>query len=147
MPTRVVGFTLLELLVVLAIAGLVMAITPPLIAQAIPGVQLKAASRGVASALREARNKAIGESRAQRLAIDLESRRYWVERGRAAGDIPEPIEIELTVAESQRDGDDRGAVAFFPDGSSTGGRITLARGDVRYEVTVDWLTGRVAVVD
>ena len=39
-----------------------------------------------------------------------------------------------------------GSIRFYPDGGSNGGRITLGAGDLKYEVDVDWLTGRVAIV-
>ena len=35
------------------------------------------------------------------------------------------------------------AIWFFPDGSSTGGRIALNLGQRRHVVAVDWLSGRV----
>jgi general secretion pathway protein H len=35
------------------------------------------------------------------------------------------------------------SILFFPDGGSTGGRLTLATGDRRRLIAVDWLTGRV----
>jgi len=40
-----------------------------------------------------------------------------------------------------------GSIRFFPDGGSNGGRITVASGDRKFEVDVDWLTGRVAILD
>lgn len=40
-----------------------------------------------------------------------------------------------------------GRIRFFPDGSSTGGRITLKRGQREWHVNVAWLTGAVSVVD
>jgi len=40
-----------------------------------------------------------------------------------------------------------GDIRFNPDGSSTGGRISLADGRRRLGVGVDWLTGRVSVAD
>jgi general secretion pathway protein H len=41
----------------------------------------------------------------------------------------------------------RGAIRFYPDGSSTGGRITVTFGRTQYLVDVDWLTGRVSITD
>ena len=38
-------------------------------------------------------------------------------------------------------------IAFLPDGSSSGGRVELARGARHARVGVDWLTGRVTVAD
>ena len=36
-------------------------------------------------------------------------------------------------------------ITFYPDGSSTGGRVTLRDEDNGYVVDVDWLTGRIDV--
>ena len=42
--------------------------------------------------------------------------------------------------------DDRvGGVRFYPDGSSTGGRVLISRGGHGYQVGVTWLTGRIAI--
>ena len=41
----------------------------------------------------------------------------------------------------------RGGIRFFPDGGSNGGRVSLAVGERRFNVDVDWLTGRVSIVD
>ena len=46
------GFTLLELLVVLALATLLIALVPPLISAALPGVELKSSARKVAASVR-----------------------------------------------------------------------------------------------
>jgi general secretion pathway protein H len=44
--------------------------------------------------------------------------------------------------------DDRvGSIRFFPDGSSTGGRISLSSGKSIHTVVVDWLTGHVRIVE
>jgi general secretion pathway protein H len=40
-----------------------------------------------------------------------------------------------------------GAIRFYPDGGSNGGRVTLAAGERKFEIDVDWLTGRIAVLD
>ena len=53
------GFTLVELLVVLAIAALAMSAVPPLFSAAMPGVEMKAAARRTVSSLRLARELAI----------------------------------------------------------------------------------------
>jgi general secretion pathway protein H len=52
----------------------------------------------------------------------------------------------LTIVGEQQ-GPGGGAIRFNPDGSSTGGRISLSDGGRRIAVGVDWLTGRVAVAE
>ncbi|MGD9709229.1 MAG: Tfp pilus assembly protein FimT/FimU [Halothiobacillaceae bacterium] len=53
------GFTLVELLVVVLIAGLVLAVTPPLLTAALPGLQARASAQQLAAGLRMARVQAM----------------------------------------------------------------------------------------
>ena len=57
------------------------------------------------------------------------------------------LELKLFTAQSDIISEHRGAIRFYPDGGSTGGRVTLAAGERKFEVDVDWLTGRVAILD
>jgi general secretion pathway protein J len=144
---RPAGFTLVELLVVLAIAGLLLAVTPPLISSAMPGVELKAAARRTAGALRLAREIAIARvamppGSGCRAATAIASRAII-----AAGSLPAGLDIELVAAEEEMQSDSVGAIRFYPDGSSTGGRVILKRGDGGYQVGVNWLTGRILIAD
>jgi general secretion pathway protein H len=34
---------------------------------------------------------------------------------------------------------------FFPDGSATGGRITLEKNKLSQEININWLTGHVSI--
>ncbi len=141
------GFTLIELLAVLMLAGLLLAVTPPLISSAMPGVELKGTTRTLVSALRQTRRQAIGDARPHGLTIDLPGREMRVPGHSRAVPIPERIDLELTVADSRHTSDGLASIRFFPDGSSSGGRIILSRGDLSYRVDVDWLTGKVTVAD
>ena len=141
------GFTLIELMVVLVIAGLLLTVLPPMFSAALPGVQLKGAAREVASALRFARDRAITRQRESTLTFDLESREYRVSGRERAYSLPSGLDVELFTVRSEQTDEDTGAIRFFPDGSSTGGRVTLAGGERSYAVDVDWLTGRVRVLE
>jgi general secretion pathway protein H len=55
--------------------------------------------------------------------------------------------LKLLTAQTEVESDHRGSIRFYPDGSSTGGRITVSSGERQYLVDVDWLTGRVAIND
>jgi general secretion pathway protein H len=137
------GFTLLELLVVLAILAAVYALAVPTRPAAWRGGDVAGVARAVAADLRAARASAIAERREVVVAVDLERRSYGFD-ARAFG-LPERDvrEITLTVApdEKRRGG---GLIRFYPDGSTSGGRIGLRFGANESAVTVDWLTGRVA---
>lgn len=140
---RAIGFTLVELLVVLAILGLTMAVVPPLIGAALPGVELKGAARRSAAGLRLAREEAIRTGRAAAWTLDIEARAFRITGNHRPGRLPDGIRLRLEAAERELDGEGRGAIRFFPDGSSTGGVFVLERDGRGYQVGVDWLTGRV----
>jgi len=137
------GFTLLELMVVLAIAALLLTVTPPLITAAMPGVELKASARRVAAGLRLAREEAIRSGRDIAFTLDLRERTFQVDGGYRKGRFPEDLKVTLEAAEREMLSEEAGAVRFFPDGSSTGGRIVLSREGAGYQVGVQWLTGRI----
>jgi general secretion pathway protein H len=132
--------------VVLAIAALVLTVVPPLVSAALPGVELKGAARRTLSSLRLARETAIRSGADSVLIVDLEGRRLEIPGYRAI-QLPRRIELKLEAASAETLDEQRGAIRFFPDGSSTGGRVILARGEGAaqrgYQVGVTWLTGRV----
>jgi general secretion pathway protein H len=141
--SRSPGFTLLELLVVLAIATLLLTVTPPLLTAAIPGMELKASARRVAAGLRLAREEAIRTGRDVAFTLDLEARSFKVGGRFRDGRLPTSLDLKLEAAETEMLGEHAGAVRFFPDGSSTGGRVILSRDGAGYQVGVQWLTGRI----
>ena len=52
--------------------------------------------------------------------------------------------LELTV--DRRDtGDRRGRIVFYPDGSSSGGKLRLTRNGRSLEITTAWLNGYVSM--
>lgn len=146
MRSRTTGFTLLELLAVLVILSLVAAFVVP----SLGGgriVELKSAARSLASGLRQARNSALNENRSAALALDVEKHEFQLPGESRVRKLPGRVEIALYTARSEQLSDRRGAIRFFPDGSSTGGRITLSSDSLSYLVDVDWLTGRVNVIE
>ncbi len=140
-PTRA-GFTLVEMLVVLAILALVMAVMPPLLAGSQGRAELDAAARELAAALRETRSLAIRDGRSASFTLDA-AHRFRAGGGQARS-LPPSLGLALAAGDEAHAAPS-GAIRFFADGSSTGGRLTLLSGERRTDVTVDWLTGRVAL--
>jgi general secretion pathway protein H len=139
------GFTLIELLVVLLIFGLLVSLAPPAFKRVLPGLELKSGARELAAVFRESRNRAIRDNRATAVVIDVQEKIYQVE-GRSFP-LPQTFEIQLFTAESERLSETTGRIRFFPDGTSTGGRVTLESDDTAYYIVADWLSGRVEIVD
>jgi general secretion pathway protein H len=145
-PRRCSGFTLIEVIVTLAILGLALVLVTGFKPPWSSGVGLKGTAAELASGLRLARSEAIVSNRSVAFDIDVIRHRYRVGAGTVRG-LPAQLSIELlTIAGEKRDVG-TGDIRFDPDGSSTGGRIALADGQRHVAVGVDWLTGRVSVAD
>lgn len=140
------GFTLLELLVVLAIGVLIISLVPPLLSGMEGTTELRAAARQLAAGLRQARNEAVIKQREATLTLDLERRRFTVTGSAQEHALPENLSVNLFTAQAELLNTATGRIRFFPDGSSTGGRIDLANKRFAYGVDVDWLTGRVRIL-
>jgi general secretion pathway protein H len=140
------GFTLIELVVTLAILSLALVLITGYRPPWSRGAGLEATAAELAAGLRLARSEAIVSNRPVVFDLDLIGHRYRVGT-RAPRRLPPELSLELlTVSGEVRNGRE-GDIRFNPDGSSTGGRISLIDGPRRVGVGVDWLTGRVSVAD
>jgi general secretion pathway protein H len=141
------GFTLLEIIIVLALAGIAYAILLAVPSRGASIADLKASARVLASGLRQAQSMAMATKQDAVLTLDLDSREFQLPGEKGARKLPDGIDLKLFTAQSEVTSDKRGAIRFYPDGSSTGGRITVASGERKYLVDVEWLTGRVTIND
>lgn len=144
-PSR--GFSLLELMIVLMLMAIVATMVVPMFGSGVSTVRLKGAAREVAAGLRMARNEAVASRRDAVLTVDLAARTFRVDRDPRVHALPPEVELKLYTAASDLVSETTGAVRFFPDGGSTGGRITIASGERKFDVDIDWLTGRIAIAE
>ena len=140
------GFTLIELLVALAVLGLALSLIAGFKPPWSRGLGLRATASELAAGLRLARSEAILSNRPVVLDLDLAGHRYRVGTGTPRL-LPPDLSLELLTISGEAVSAREGAIRFNPDGSSTGGRISLVDGRRRIGVGVDWLTGRVSVAD
>jgi len=136
------GFTLIELLVVLVIMGLLVGLGPIAFQKVVPGIALKSSAREIMAAFHEARSIAIRDNREAIVIVDVDARTYRLGEGAPARQLDSGLKLELVAAESERIDDSQGRIRFYPDGTSTGGRLTLTQNERKYDVVVDWITGR-----
>ena len=138
-PTRrAAGFTLIELIVVLAIVGLALAVLLPELGTGSETVELRAAATEIRAILRTARSGAIADNRDRLFAIDQTGRGYQLDGTfhafRSGGFTARSLRVEPSAR-----------IEFFATGGSSGGRFTI-RGPRREQVIeVDSLTGQVAL--
>ncbi|MFI3215789.1 MAG: GspH/FimT family pseudopilin [Methylococcales bacterium] len=140
----IAGFTLLELLIVLSIMVLGYSAIAINFSSGNDTLALKAAARDIVSGLRYVRSQAMLSQKQATLALNLKTNTYQLadqEKSYAIAD-----DIDVTVKTAKEDLDDGVAqLRFFPDGSSTGGRILLESHAHTQEININWLTGHVTL--
>ena len=139
---RAAGFTLIEVIVVLVILGLGLALLATRGPLRSAALDLRAATGEVAQALRLARTRAIATDRTVVVSLDPAGNAFRVGSG-PAQPLPRGVAMEALATQGAAPG--IAAFRFAPDGSASGGRITLTAGGRQAMVGVDWLTGRVTV--
>jgi general secretion pathway protein H len=146
-PGHQSGFTIIELLVVMAVMAMAYALAGPMVSSGATGAELKASARQLAAGLRKARSDAISRRREAVLTVDVEAHQFRLSDDPRVYQLPKSVAVKLFTAQSELVSGTAGAVRFFPDGGSTGGRITLSARDRNYDVDINWLTGQVAILD
>ena len=138
------GFTLIEMLVVLTIVALALAIVVPAVSKSMVATVYDVA-RDVQISLRQARANAVSQQQATVFWVDAEQHQYLTHKNKTKS-FPEDISMRIKVATREVQGR-KASVRFFPDGSSTGGRLMVSDANVTVQVEIDWLTGRISVTD
>ena len=137
------GFTLLEMLVVLAIVSMTIAAATISIRGSGGAVRLQPLAVLVAADLKLARADAILQNRPVEVAFDAAKHAYQIQGHRSAVTLPRTIGFTLMTPAEFRRNADRAHLIFFADGSSTGGHVTLTNNRLAITLAVDWLTGAV----
>jgi len=139
---REAGFSLLELLVVLAIMALVLGVVAMRPTAGSARVGMDVLTRHLASQLQEARISAIRANRDAVFVLDLDKGAYGVDG--TSYTLPKDVDVRMVTAR-QETTDGVGRIRFYPGGGSTGGRLEVRKGERQMLVRVDWLTGHIHV--
>lgn len=132
------GFTLIELMIALAIIALAMGVAGATLLRSGTGFQVQATSSEVIDLLRQARADAVATGQVQMVEFDGADAVF---RSSVAQPVYLPDRIEAKVISASSAG--RGRVVFFQNGTSSGGTIEVFSGTRRDVVVVDWLTGSI----
>jgi general secretion pathway protein H len=139
------GFTLLEMVCVIALIAILAAVLLPFLPRQTSRARLQAYALEAATLLKDDRNAAIARRTEVATLVDAPSRAL---RSGASGQIlriPADVRFDALLPQSCRRRPALSSIDFFADGMSCGGAIKLARLDTTYEIRVNWLTGRVEI--
>ena len=140
------GFTLLELVCVIAIVAILAAIVIPAIPRGTSRARLEGYAIETAAMLKADRNAAIRNRVQVVTEVDAPLR---VVRSGATGRVirvPDDVAFDALLAARCNQRAAGPTIRFFASGMSCGGAIALTRLGVGYQVRVNWLTGGVEVV-
>ena len=149
--TAAAGFTLLELVVVLVIAGLLFSLAGPSVSAMYDTMQYRDAVREVVSAAKNGRRGAFASGQPLDLLIDTDRNQFALTHQPQSFDklefqaLPETLDITVVYAAEVSPKPGLAAIRFYPAGGSSGGEITMARpGGGGVHLTVDWLLGDIS---
>ena len=140
------GFTLLEMVGVLALIAMMAAVLLPFIPHHTSRSRLQAYALQAASLLKADRNTAIRRGMDVATLVDATGRSI---RSGATADvvrIPDDVRFEALLPQTCNRRQALSTISFFASGMSCGGAIALTRLDAGYEIRVNWLTGRIEIV-
>ncbi len=146
---NVKGFTLIELLIVLVIMSLLLSLVPPLLSNVMPSVTIKAAANDLYHDIKYVRNMAVLNNRQSSLSLNIQNRSYRSEQKDSGREVSLPADISLDIkSPSLKDSSENNhEIRFFADGSSSGALIYLSTEDKKFTIVVDWLTGKVSILE
>jgi general secretion pathway protein H len=140
------GFTLLEIVCVLAIIALLAAVLLPFIPRETSRSRLQAYALQAATLLKADRNAAIRGRTDVATVVDAQARAIRSGASRAVIRIPDDVRFDALLPQTCRQRTALSTIDFFANGTSCGGTIALTRFDAGFEIRVNWLTGRIEVV-
>ena len=140
------GFTLLEVVCVLALVAILAAIVVPALPRGTSRARLESFAVEAAAMLKADRDSAI-RNRVQ-VATEIDAPLRLVRSGATGRVIRMPADVRFDALLAARCNNRPAGptIRFFASGMSCGGTLALTRLGVGYQVRVNWLTGGVEVV-
>jgi general secretion pathway protein H len=138
------GFSLLEVLLVMVLVAATGALAAGVVGGGFARMELRGNARDIATELRFTRARALATGMPQTFSIDPAAHAWQGADGRS-GAVPDSLRIRFVGAREVQPAEGVGAIMFFGDGASTGGRVRLSRDRAGFDIDVAWLTGEVSV--
>ena len=136
------GFTLIELMAVILLLAIAMTAVTFSFSKSLRSARVAGASRDLVAALRYTRGQAIVKGKQQVLMLNIDSNSYTAP-GKSAVKLPDDMHLQMETAAQEVTSGNTGGIRFFPDGSSTGGHISVLQDRREWRINVAWLTGEI----
>lgn len=148
--SRSAGYTLIEMVVVMAIIAVGTVLSLPMIQSGFNAREVRRAARQIAATMHFCRGEAVALGRPQQLVVDpLKNSIFTSEWGRWAVLTDRAVIEHVNGGVAGADGVVQ--IIFFPNGSTSGAEVILAnredRSRNRLSITLDPLVGTVHVED
>jgi general secretion pathway protein H len=140
------GFTLLEMVCVLAIIALLAAVLLPFIPRETSRTRLQAYALQIATLLKADRVAAINRRTSVATFVNADARAIHSGATSNSVRIPDDVRFDAILPQTCRRRAALSTISFFANGTSCGGTIALTRLDSGFEIRVNWLTGRIEIV-
>ena len=143
---REAGFTLLEMVAVIAVVAMLAAILLPRVPRATTRPRLEAYALETAALLKADRTAALRRHAQVTAQVDAPGRAIRSGSSGRVLQVPDDVTFQAMLPLSCNERAARSTISFFATGTSCGGVIVLSRLGTGYEVRVNWLTGGIEVV-
>jgi general secretion pathway protein H len=140
------GFTLLEMVCVLAIVAMLAAVLLPNISRDTSRPRLEAYAVETASMLKADRTAAIRRRVQIATQVDAGGRSLRSGSTERILRVPDDVAFSAILPDRCNERPAFSTIRFFPTGMSCGGTIMLSRLGTGYEIRVNWLTGGIEIV-
>jgi general secretion pathway protein H len=140
------GYSLLEMVVVLAVISLLLGALQWTRFGDNQALTLRAEADQLVGALRQVRSLALSQGAEKVLSVDV-ANKTWQSDGGAVHKLPDDLDIVLSSGAELTSSRTIGVFAFYPRGGSSGGAVDLRGGPDALSIRIDWLTGRVQIVE
>jgi general secretion pathway protein H len=134
------GYTLMELLVVVAIMGFLATAALPMLSASRPGLESKSAARAMAQDFSAARQEAVLTGVETRVVLNAGGHRYSTLPSGPVRLLPKDIAFRFRGDHAAGN-----EIDFFPDGSSSGGIVTVQSAGAKHWIVAHWPSGRISL--
>jgi len=160
----ILGFSLVEMLLVIALMGILTALIAPGVYNSLSSVRLKTAAKKTVAVVRYARNQAVCRKKPFWLLVNKKKNqltvsdqplnhhdRFTEEAASTSPSLkvyvyPEGVIIGKLIVEDKEIDDPEGAFIFYPNGSCNGGGLLLQADNSRsYHITIDFITATATI--